>query len=281
MRTAKYRLCKTDVHTVKFGAEIRLDTTLGIPGKREDIRYIFGTPRPNEVTALRFNLSFFNTASSTSEEMGIGRGDPFVNIAYDGHKLYFEPNIPTKKLWEVPSAYMLLRNGQYDYLGEAGLKAITGSNPRTMWGQDAKGNIYVMIAEGRRWNQKGLTADEQRSVCKQIGLTDAVNADGGGSSVAFVYDKQIGLIWDGRKHGRIMVGYSPYKLNQLPLLKRRYPMMTGAYVNLLQRLLCITADGKFGNGTKAAVIAYQKTHGLVADGIVGQQTWTVLTRGVI
>ncbi len=35
-------------------------------------------------------------------------------------------------------------------------------------------------------------------------------------------------------------------------------------------------DGIFGSRTKAAVIEFQKAHGLVADGIVGSQTWTTL-----
>lgn len=36
------------------------------------------------------------------------------------------------------------------------------------------------------------------------------------------------------------------------------------------------ADGIFGSGTKAAVIAFQKTKGITADGIVGDKTWTTL-----
>lgn len=281
MQTSKTRLFNTDINIVKFGSEIRLDTTVGIPGKREDMRYMFGNPQLNEVTALRFNLSFFNMADPKSEEMGTGRGDCFVNVAYDSKELYFEPNIPKNKLWEVPSAYMLLRDGQNDYLGESGLKAITGANPRTIWGQDGKGNIYCLVSEGRKIGQKGLTSNEQRAACKQIGLKDSVNADGGGSSVAFVYDTQIGKVWDYRKHGRIIVGYSKYKLDQLPVLRRNLVSMKGVYVNLLQRLLGVTADGVFGGGTKKAVVAYQKAHGLKDDGIVGQQTWKTLTRGVI
>ncbi len=35
-------------------------------------------------------------------------------------------------------------------------------------------------------------------------------------------------------------------------------------------------DGDFGNGTEAAVIAFQKSEGLLADGIVGAQTLTAL-----
>ncbi|MFH0753037.1 MAG: peptidoglycan-binding domain-containing protein [Candidatus Omnitrophota bacterium] len=35
-------------------------------------------------------------------------------------------------------------------------------------------------------------------------------------------------------------------------------------------------DGKVGSKTKAAVVEFQKTHSLKADGIVGQKTWNEL-----
>ena len=41
----------------------------------------------------------------------------------------------------------------------------------------------------------------------------------------------------------------------------------------LQEQLGITADGKFGPGTKTAVVNYQKKNGLTADGVVGLNTW--------
>jgi peptidoglycan hydrolase-like protein with peptidoglycan-binding domain len=41
----------------------------------------------------------------------------------------------------------------------------------------------------------------------------------------------------------------------------------------LQNKLGITADGDFGPKTKAAVVAFQKSRGLAADGIVGPITW--------
>ncbi len=60
---------------------------------------------------------------------------------------------------------------------------------------------------------------------------------------------------------------------------------SGGAVEELQRRLAEKgfdpgpADGKFGAGTQSAVKAFQKAHGLKADGIVGSKTWTELVAG--
>jgi GH25 family lysozyme M1 (1,4-beta-N-acetylmuramidase) len=51
----------------------------------------------------------------------------------------------------------------------------------------------------------------------------------------------------------------------------------GQQVRVLQKLLGgLTVDGIFGTGTEAAVKEYQTAKGLVADGIVGVNTWAKL-----
>jgi N-acetylmuramoyl-L-alanine amidase len=42
---------------------------------------------------------------------------------------------------------------------------------------------------------------------------------------------------------------------------------------IVQKAVGVSADGKFGNDTKKAVITYQKKHKLIADGCVGVATW--------
>ncbi|MGG5257134.1 peptidoglycan-binding protein [Phycicoccus avicenniae] len=56
---------------------------------------------------------------------------------------------------------------------------------------------------------------------------------------------------------------------------------TGFRVTAVQHLLRhrgarLTADGIFGAGTKAAVVAFQRGKGLAADGVVGARTWAAL-----
>lgn len=50
----------------------------------------------------------------------------------------------------------------------------------------------------------------------------------------------------------------------------------GDAVRQIQRALGVAVDGCFGKKTENAVMAYQKAHGLKADGIVGPETWARL-----
>jgi lysozyme family protein len=50
----------------------------------------------------------------------------------------------------------------------------------------------------------------------------------------------------------------------------------GLWVRKLQEALEIQVDGKFGPGTEAVLKAWQKSHGLQADGIAGRSTYRAL-----
>ena len=49
----------------------------------------------------------------------------------------------------------------------------------------------------------------------------------------------------------------------------RYKNLTA----IVQQVIGVTADGKFGNDTRAAVIKWQAANGLVDDGAVGLNSW--------
>jgi exopolysaccharide biosynthesis protein len=59
-------------------------------------------------------------------------------------------------------------------------------NPRTIAGVDAKGRTVLITADGRSTSSLGLGIAEAAAVAKALGLRDALNLDGGGSTTMVV-----------------------------------------------------------------------------------------------
>jgi exopolysaccharide biosynthesis protein len=58
-----------------------------------------------------------------------------------------------------------------------------GRNPRSAIGTDGKGNIYMIVIDGRHKGEAdGTTIFQTALICELLGLTEAINLDGGGSS---------------------------------------------------------------------------------------------------
>ena len=59
----------------------------------------------------------------------------------------------------------------------------TQRHPRTAIGTDKKGNVYLVVVDGRsKGNAEGVTIRDFTTVCAWLGMRDAINLDGGGSS---------------------------------------------------------------------------------------------------
>jgi len=62
-------------------------------------------------------------------------------------------------------------------------------HPRTLMGYTADGWIYFMVVDGRFPGQAdGMTIFELQTLCKALGLYEAINLDGGGSSTLWTRD---------------------------------------------------------------------------------------------
>lgn len=294
LQVTKKRYFNTTCHIVKLNSDYRIEPVNGTPNQREHLSRIFGEPAIDEVTWFRANASFFDTTNPKNEMIGPGRGDNALNVAFDNksRKLHIEPDVPGG-LKEISSSYCLLRGGKICYDGEAGFKGILGPNPRMSAGDDRNGNFVFVASAGRKLTEKGLTSDEQRNVCLEEKLRNAVNFDGGNSAGMMIGNKEVTGIYDGRGLGYIWAGYRKYTLDELikgctggnkeTLLKNK---STGVWVNLLQRLLtkagfiCVP-DGIFGAKTEAMVKSFQESEKLrLVDGIVGKDTWTALLKTV-
>lgn len=66
-------------------------------------------------------------------------------------------------------------------------------HPRTAIGTDDEGNIYLVVIDGRFKGQgEGASIFETAFICHLLGMTDAINLDGGGSSA--VWAEETGVI---------------------------------------------------------------------------------------
>jgi exopolysaccharide biosynthesis protein len=58
-------------------------------------------------------------------------------------------------------------------------------NPRTIAGVDRDGRIVLVTADGRSTASLGLSITESAAVAAALGMVDAVNLDGGGSTTMY------------------------------------------------------------------------------------------------
>lgn len=67
-----------------------------------------------------------------------------------------------------------------------------GKHPRTMLGLDEKNNqLYLVVVEGRQLLNRGVSLNELAYLAKNLGVTRAINLDGGGSSTMVVGNKRV------------------------------------------------------------------------------------------
>jgi hypothetical protein len=64
-------------------------------------------------------------------------------------------------------------------------------NPRTIAGVDDKGRILLVTVDGRATTSLGLSIAESAALAQALGMRDAINLDGGGSTTMAVGDKVV------------------------------------------------------------------------------------------
>ncbi|MEY8382725.1 peptidoglycan-binding protein [Christensenellaceae bacterium 44-20] len=146
-----------------------------------------------------------------------------------------------------------------------------------MKGEDVRAIQNALISKG--YSCGGGGADGQfgagtENAVKAFQKANGLAADGvAGQNTC----EKLGGVWKDRK-ATAPASSAGWTLSRL--LKRAKPMMKGEDVRAAQRALigkgysCGNggADGAFGDGTRGAVMRFQKAHGLKADGIIGKDT---------
>lgn len=152
---------------------------------------------------------------------------------------------------------------------------------RKALGMDADGNLHTLLVEN-----PGASLDEVMEWGSILKLQYLIVIDGGGSA------REQALINGEPKHltkctdpNRSIANFIHWDLDcPYVVVYTVRKGDKGDTVRHLQRLLIALgydlgasgADGDFGSKTDAAVRAFQKANGLVADGIVGEKSWGAL-----
>lgn len=88
----------------------------------------------------------------------------------------------------------LVKNGEvFVDMTEQKLGAIGGKNPRTSIGYTQDGNFIMVAVDGREGASVGLTLKELAWFMKSIGCINAMNLDGGGSTVMYVNGRVVNM----------------------------------------------------------------------------------------
>ena len=89
--------------------------------------------------------------------------------------------------------YLVKNNEIFVDMTAQKLSAIGGRNPRTAIGYTAKGSLIMLTADGRENTSIGLTLNELANLMKEFGCVNAMNLDGGSSSVMYVKGKIVNV----------------------------------------------------------------------------------------
>ena len=87
-------------------------------------------------------------------------------------------------LFGVAGRYRLTKAGAI--VAPSGSGSFFARNPRTIAGRAADGTIMLVTIDGRQTTSVGTTMAETAAVAQSLGLTDALNLDGGGSTTMSV-----------------------------------------------------------------------------------------------
>ena len=81
----------------------------------------------------------------------------------------------------------LVKNGEvFVDMTEQKLGSVGGRNPRTAIGYTSDNNLIMLTADGREGESIGLTLIELANLMKNLGCINAMNLDGGGSTVMLI-----------------------------------------------------------------------------------------------
>ncbi|GMA40810.1 phosphodiester glycosidase family protein [Mobilicoccus caccae] len=137
------------------------------------------------------------SASQTSIQATGARAADLLRVAGSGCPTYQEKLFGSDRkqvelsrtTFGVAGRYQLVREGKI--VAPTAKGSFFGRHPRTIIGRTAGGSVMLVTVDGRSTASVGVTLTEAARLAKSLGMVDAANLDGGGSTAMAVRGKLV------------------------------------------------------------------------------------------
>lgn len=219
----------------------------------------------SKIAAINYTNQFIKYVQSQGYKIGVYSGQSFY---YD----YLEDNIPNVPLWLANYSQQPLQypnRVSWQYTGTGHINGISTYADLDYFNETIFGNVIPSTDINFDNDIKQVQHNLNRVMNSRL-AEDGIQ--GAKTTQAIINFQRIeGLTADG------IAGTNTISaLNEILSFPTCQYGSKGYATRYIQYRLGTSIDGVFGNQTKQAVISYQKSHGLAADGIVGQNTWKAL-----
>ena len=162
----------------------------------------FAPPSPKygkQIAVEKGKIISIGTQSMPIPQNGYVIVGPDERLAKIYKAKHVDLDIKTIPNWEnvkhiISGGPYLVKNGEvFVDMTEQKLGAIGGKNPRTAIGYTQDGNFIMVAVDGREGASVGLTLKELAWFMKSIGCINAMNLDGGGSTVMYVNGRVVNM----------------------------------------------------------------------------------------
>ena len=196
----KIRMYDSDIHIYKTQPQDKVRVEIGNQGVLEKLSNIF-KPAKAKINAgffgggkehlgmlIREGLYYYPPTSNFIDFIYYKDGSTEIkNLdGYDGALL---SSFQNEAHWAIGTSWSLVQEGKVNLENADKISHSSWRNPRTFFGQNKDGTFTLCVIDGRKIATKGVTAKQEAEIAKHLGLWNAVNLDGGGSSEMIVAGK--------------------------------------------------------------------------------------------